>query len=342
MESIRGKPLWICLIHPGMKTGFRREGARMSEKAKGMVLGSFLGDSLALGVHWIYSTERIMRQFGQVKDLLKPQGNSYHKTKDRGDLTNCGDQAFVLLESLSVCRRFDLNDFSSRWLDFFSEYRGHVDQATRGTLQNFALGKGPLESGSSSNELSGAARIAPLIYFFRQDLDSLVDASRLQASMTHGNALAVEASEFFARVGFLVLRGATPADAVWETAGEHFADTRISGWVKEGFASRGMDSMEAITSFGQNGHVQEAFPGVIHLIMKYENDLGEALVQSVMAGGDSASRAMVTGMVLGARLVPEGLPGRWMEGLNKKDEILDLLGRMDKHGTLCRPEGSAA
>jgi ADP-ribosylglycohydrolase len=300
----------------------------MFEKGKGMVLGSFVGDSLAMAVHWIFSTERIVRQFGRVDDLIQPQSNSYHKTKSKGDFTNCGDQAFVLLQSLAVCREFKLEDFSARWLDVFSDYRGYVDQAMRGTLQNFALGKTPLESGSPANDLSGAARIAPLVYSLRKDLDALVDACRLQTAMTHSNALTIEASEFLARVCCLVLQGSTPSDAVWQTTGESFADTRISGWVKDGYASREKDSVEAIVGFGQNGQVPEAFPGVIHLIMKYEDDPGEALIQAVMAGGDAASRAMAVGMVLGAYRGAVALPEKWLQGINKSPEILSLLDKI--------------
>jgi ADP-ribosylglycohydrolase len=301
----------------------------MSEKAKGMVLGSFIGDSLALGVHWIYSTERIVRQFGRVEDLLQPQGNSYHKTKAMGDFTNCGDQALVLLESLAVCRGFKLEDFSARWLEVFSDYRGYVDHAMRETLQNFALGKSPLESGSLCNDLSGASRIAPLIYSLKGNVEALVEACRLQTAMTHSNALTIEASEFLARVCLLVLQGASPSEAVWQTTGENFADTRIGNWVKDGYASREMDSVEAIVGFGQNGHVPEAFPGMIHLIMKYENDPGEALIQAVMAGGDSASRAMAVGMVLGAHRGARVFPGKWLDGINRVAEIQGLLEKMD-------------
>jgi ADP-ribosylglycohydrolase len=300
----------------------------MSDKAKGMVLGSFIGDALALGVHWIFSTDRIVREYGRVEDFIQPPGNSYHKVKNRGEFTNCGDCAFVLLQSLAGCRRFDLDDFSSRWRDVFGDYRGYVDRATRETLQNFELGKGPLESGSSSSDLAAASRIAPLAYCLRNDLDTLADASRIQASMTHGNALSVEASEFLARVCFKVLDGSSPADAVWETTGENFADTRISGWVRDGFLSKDRESIEAVREFGQNGHTQEAFPGVIHLIAKYEDDLREALIQSVMAGGDSASRAMAVGMVLGAHLGTEALPKEWRNGLRKCGEIVSLLEKM--------------
>jgi ADP-ribosylglycohydrolase len=86
--------------------------------------------------------------------------------------------------------------------------------------------------------------------------------------------------------------------------------------------------VEAIVSFGQNAQVQESFPGVIHLIMKYEDDPAEALIQAVMAGGDSASRAMAVGMVLGAHSGPGAFPRKWLDGINRAKDIESLLARM--------------
>ena len=62
---------------------------------------------------------------------------------------------------------------------------------------------------------------------------------------------------------------------------------------------------------------------MVHLISKHENDLKEALIQSVMAGGDSASRGMLVGMILGAHLGEEGIPKGWLAALQKKKAIED-------------------
>ena len=70
------------------------------------------------------------------------------------------------------------------------------------------------------------------------------------------------------------------------------------------------------------------FSGVIHLIAKYENDLREALIQAVMAGGDNAARAMAVGMILGAYLGEEHLPAPWVTELKKGKEIQNLLSQI--------------
>ena len=54
----------------------------------------------------------------------------------------------------------------------------------------------------------------------------------------------------------------------------------------------------------------------------------EALIQNVMAGGDSAARGMAVGMVLGAHLGVEAIPQEWIEGLKKREEIEELLDKI--------------
>ncbi|HON39332.1 MAG: ADP-ribosylglycohydrolase family protein [Desulfomonilia bacterium] len=300
----------------------------MSDKARAMVLGSFIGDSLALGAHWIHSTERIVREYGRIETFVQPTRNSYHKNKKAGEFTHYGDQTFVLLKSLAECGRFDLDDFSARWQDLFSEYNGYMDKATRSTFKNLVLGKSPLESGSQSDDLSGASRIAPLVYALRHDPEGLVNACRLQASMTHGSAFTIEAGEFFARVCLKVLAGASPVSSMNEVVQERFRNTRISDWVNEGIASRDQESVEAIVGFGQGSPTTEAFPSTVHLIARYEHDLREALIQSVMAGGDSAARGMIAGMVLGAHLGMNGIPEDWVSGLAAGKDILAFLTKI--------------
>ncbi|MBP1740629.1 MAG: ADP-ribosylglycohydrolase, partial [Deltaproteobacteria bacterium] len=81
--------------------------------------------------------------------------------------------------------------------------------------------------------------------------------------------------------------------------------------------------------FGQSCHTDEAFPGVVHLIAKYEKDLKEALVQSVMAGGDGAGRGLMVGMVLGAYLGDNSLPKEWVSELKRGADILRLLQQIE-------------
>lgn len=300
----------------------------MKDKAMAMVLGSFLGDSLALGVHWIYDVERINREVGRVDKPLKPKPDSFHPSKGRGDFTHYGDQTYVLLESIASRNGFDPSDFSMRWRRLFDGYSGYYDKATRAAMENLLHGKSPEAAGSSSTDLAGASRIAPVVYRYREDLDRLMDAARIQTRMTHNDPLVIDSAEFFSRVAFSVLRGQPPAMAIQQVTSNRFSESPISQWVREGIQSRDTESVAAIGRFGQSCQVDQAFPGVVHLVSKYENDFKEALIQAVMAGGDSAARGMLVGMVLGAYLGEESLPPDWVSSLTRKKDIGDLLDQI--------------
>jgi ADP-ribosylglycohydrolase len=297
----------------------------MENNGKAMVMAAFLGDSLALGAHWIYDTESISQIFGRVDSLLKPGPNSYHSTKEKGDFTHYGDQTLVLLESLAEKGGFDISDFSARWQALFNGYDGYVDQATRETLLRYVEGRTPEDGGSTSNDLAGASRVAPLVYCLRHDLESLVEAARQQTRMTHNDLITIESAAFFSRVAWQVLGGMAPVDAMEKVSQENFEESPLSKWVAVGLESKREKSVHAISRFGQSCHTDEAFSGVVHLIARYERDLKEALIQSVMAGGDSAARGMLVGMVLGAHLGPESIPQEWLSELRKKKQIMELL-----------------
>ena len=297
----------------------------MKKKADAVVMAAFIGDSLALGAHWIYDVDRIRKDFGRVNSLLKPDPDSYHPTKDRGDFTHYGDQMLVLLQSVVAMKGFDLQDFSSRWRELFKDYKGYVDEATRSTLDGYGAGKGPDAAGSFSTDLAGAARIAPLVRVYQGRIDLLVEAAEAQTRMTHRDPQVVECARFFASVCSMVLAGATPLDGIKAVAEKDFGLSPIKDWVAAGIESAGKESPKAIEGFGQTCHSAEAFPGVIHLIAKYDSDLEEALVQAVMAGGDNAARAMSVGMILGAHLGWEGIPPEWLSALKKREEIRNLL-----------------
>lgn len=297
----------------------------MQDKAKAMVLASFVADSLALGVHWIYDTAAIDNDFGRVESIRQPKENSFHPTKDKGDFTHYGDQTLVLLESVSANKGFDLEKSARSWKDFFDGYNGYFDYATKDTLKNLAAGKSPSESGSGSSDLGGTSRIAPLAYGYRENLDKLTAAARSQTAMTHNNQGVLDSSEFFARVVFTVLKGSAPVAAIKES----LPDGGLGKLVQDGLESSGLETRKAIKGFGQMCDTAAGLPGVIHLIARYENNLKEALVENVMAGGDSAARGMLVGMVLGAHLGPAAIPSEWLAEMKRHQKISELLQIID-------------
>ena len=80
-----------------------------------------------------------------------------------------------------------------------------------------------------------------------------------------------------------------------------------------GLKSKDQDSFRTIRQFGPACGIEGAFEGVIHLLSTYD-DFQDAIMANVKAGGDSAARGMVVGMVMGA--AGKKLPYTWVTGMN--------------------------
>ena len=144
----------------------------MTEKKTGMLWAVFAADALSLGSHWVYNTRVIDKKFGRPDSFEAPL-TSHHKGKGAGDFTHYGDQTLLLLETLSGMPRFDLQGWADGWKRFFDTYGGYFDSATKTTLGRMGAGEGAETCGSDSDDLAGAARIAPLIYAYGADTQSL-------------------------------------------------------------------------------------------------------------------------------------------------------------------------
>lgn len=294
-----------------------------------MVLASFLGDSLALGVHWIYDTEQIDRHTGRITDLLPPLEGSYHQTKKKGEFTHYGDQSLLLLRHLVLQGgQFSLPAFARQWREFFADYSGYMDRATKATLQNLEQGRSPDTSGSPSTDLGGAARMAPLIYCYRDDLEGLLTAIRAQTALSHNGPGAVDGAVFLAHSCYAILHGAPPREAFNEALANGIADIDLDLRLRRCLDQPDVSIRQAVKDFGQACSMSAALPGAVYTVLHSPKDLEGALIETAMAGGDSAARGMVVGMLLGAGLGMEALPELWLQNLAAYQEIRTALNKL--------------
>jgi ADP-ribosylglycohydrolase len=299
----------------------------MNGNPRTAILAAFAADSLALGVHWVYDTDAIAGRHGRVASLLKPELAPYHRGKDAGDLTHYGDQMLLLMRHVAEAGAFDAQAFGRQWREAMGAYAGYVDGATRQTLANLERGLPATQAGSPSDDLSGAARLAPLLAVYADRPDDLVRAARAQAMLTHASPLVAAAAGVLARACLLALGGEEAAAALTRAAGES-GDPAVADLIRRGLAAKGMDSLGAVKGFGQSCAAHAGLPGAVQIVARHGGNLEEALVENVMAGGDSAARGMFIATLLGC-LPGASVPVRWLEGLRCRDEVLGLMDRLD-------------
>ncbi|EGY25271.1 ADP-ribosylglycohydrolase family protein [Desulfovibrio sp. A2] len=299
-------------------------------RIRSAILASLAADSLSLGAHWEYDQTRIARQLGRVADLLPPTLNDYHTGKGAGAQSHYGDQALLLLRSVTAKGSFDLADFAARWHGLMEGgYTGYMDKASREALANFRSGRPPEQTGAATNDFAGAARMAPLLAVLGNDEEGLVNAARAQTLMTHGSPVIADGAEFMARSTAALLRGDDMRAAFDHAARTRYAALPVEDWLAFADMSLNEETPAAIARFGQSCGMQGAFLGVVHIALKHEADPATGLVDNVMAGGDSCARGLAVGMLFGARHGLGWMPERWLAPLSARAEIEAALDTLE-------------
>jgi ADP-ribosylglycohydrolase len=298
----------------------------LRDRIAGLLYGSLAGDALALGAHWIYDQEELRRDFGRVSDYLDPRADSYHPAKRRGQQTHYGDQALTLMGSLPARGGFDFEAFARDWRQMWNGYPDYFDHATKDTLANLASGTPPRGAASTSTELGGAARIAPLLAAMAgEPVADAVDAARAQTGLTHGSKIAGDAAAFLTRLVFALLGGAGMDAAVGQAAGAAYDELDFAEIRQRVAAARRVSIGAAAESLGLACPTAQSLPTVLMLLDRCGDDFEDALIENTMAGGDNAARGLALGLVLGAKVGQAGIPKRWQLELEAAPRVEAFL-----------------
>ncbi len=300
------------------------------QHAKAMVLASFTGDALALGPHWIYDTAVIDEKYGEISTFTTPQENSYHSGRTAGEFTHYGDQTLLLLKNISEEKGFSPVSFFSAWLNFAKKYDGYMDGATKKSLINAEKNPGKIFIGSPSADLGGAARIAPLIYLLKDNRAALMKAVQEQTKITHTSEDLLVGADFITQLTLAALDGSSPRETIEQLVSDGINSIDLAMRLERCLDTAGDDSRKVIQETGAMCGVANALPGAVHFILKHQDNLRAGLIDNVMAGGDSAARGLVIGMVLGAWLGEEAIPTEWLESMKKTEEIQRFLSSIDQ------------
>ena len=107
------RPLVAAVVHHTQ--GMVMEYLDIRNRAKGALVGAFIGEALAMGPHWYYNLEELRRDYGDwISDYTDPQPNRYHAGLKAGQLTQAGYLLKMMMQSLAEFGDYDEKDFCFR------------------------------------------------------------------------------------------------------------------------------------------------------------------------------------------------------------------------------------
>ncbi|MBS0656875.1 MAG: ADP-ribosylglycohydrolase family protein [Verrucomicrobia bacterium] len=316
------------------------------DRRAGCAWGSFVGDALAMPVHWYYDRAALRRDYGVVRDYLAPRsphpdsilwrsqytapnargdilreqaqywgqrGVHYHQFLRAGENTLNLQLARVLLDSLTARGGYDADDWLERYIAFMLTPGAHrdtyVEEYHRHFFAAYARGTAPRKCGGSDLHIGGLAHVGVLCAWFGVDTAAALAAVREHLSLTHRHAELARAGEALARILGDVLRGADLRRAIFAHASEWFSARKAERW------SREPDEVVIGQRVSSACYIEDAFPASLYLAWKYAADFEAGLIANTNLGGDNCHRGAVLGALLGAAAGASRIPERWRSGL---------------------------
>ena len=167
--------------------------------------------------------------------------------------------------------------------------------------------------------------MAPVLYWVEEPAKAL-EAAISQSRLTHNSNASLLATELFARMTLRILEGTN--QAVPNVLLASLVDMKrngqntllLDGYLEAAEAAAGKSAADIAAALGQSCHARHAIP-VIFALLLTSSDYRTVLSLNARIGGDSATRGMIIGAILGASNGLEKLPADWLAAVKRLPEL---------------------
>ncbi len=273
----------------------------MLSRAQGSLLGQLAGDSLGSLVEF-RSPDDIRREYpNDVRNLA--DGGTWNTIA--GQPTDDSEMALSLARMLADQGRYDPEEARKAYIFWLDSGPFDCGMTVSGGLRGRA---------NPDSQANGAMmRISPLGIFGANHAPRLVaEWARQDAAITHPHPVCQQANALFTM---------SIAHAVRHGCGARNLYQQIMTWAEEMKVDRNL--LNAVSGAAeappadylhQQGWVLTAFRNALWELLHAPN-LEEAVVDTVMRGGDTDTNATICGALLGAVYGRNAVPGQWVESL---------------------------
>jgi ADP-ribosylglycohydrolase len=301
--------------------------SRQIDRARGALLGTFVGDALGMPYEGAGPGE-IPEQLAMVDARL-----------GRGTYTDDTQMMVALAESLLEHGAIDADALGQAFVDAHDSGRGYGSGTTE-VLRLIRSGSHPHDAARSLYEGAGslrngaAMRIAPVAVRYANEPASLLEAAVASARVTHAHVVGVDAAVVQAAAIAAALHCESPLDAALAVATTpELRDqlARAAGLLGVILAPA---ELAAALGNGSAGHL--SVPTAIYCATAYDS-VSAAVTDAVRCGGDADTIGAMAGAIAGARAGASAIPAAWLavleEGPKGRTHIIGLADRLAASST---------
>jgi len=175
-----------------------------SDRIKGAIMGTLIGDALGVGPHWYNDLEALKADYGPwIDDYMAPLPHRYHPGLQAGENSQTGQVFILLLESVATCGGYDESDFTHRLdglletLDGTPQGGHYTNKAMRDVWRARHAGRDWSEAGSFADTAEAAIRTPVLAARYVNDLELAMKKIIANVRLTHRDPFIIGQSTAF-------------------------------------------------------------------------------------------------------------------------------------------------
>ena len=271
------------------------------QRAQGALLGQLAGDSLGSLVEF-ESPEQILSKYpGGVRELA--DGGTWGTIA--GQPTDDSEMALMLARMLVEKGNYDAVEAKQAYRFWINSRPFDVGNTTRQGLTGIP---------NPGSEANGALmRISPLgIFGALLPPEAVAEMARRDAAITHPNPICQQVNALYAMAIAQAVRQQSDAQALYEQIVAWASAMQVDGKIMA--AIRNAAQVPPAEYVYQQGWVLIAFQNALWQMLHAES-LEEAVVDTVMRGGDTDTNAAICGALVGALYGRAAIPEQWLNAL---------------------------
>ncbi|MEW6666196.1 MAG: ADP-ribosylglycohydrolase family protein [Thermodesulfobacteriota bacterium] len=325
----------------------------------GAIVGVLIGDALGLGCHWYYEMDSFKADYGEWISYYtdsKPDRRDrfghiakyrYETGLRKGDLSQTGQVALLLLESVAERGSYVDSDFTARLDSLLNTLDGtplsgrYTDWAMRDVWRQRKSGLPWTQVGSMADTTEAAIRSVVLSARFFKDPEFLARTAHGNILLTHRDTYVSAQSLAYSLAVAALIQGIALKDIVGHLSSLHSQEPIMrlipsyDCLVQAGNGARAfsvpvrIEPASLICSiYGLPCALGFVLPAAYYLIHRFPASFESAVLSAVNGGGNNMARAALTGALSGAMVGLKDIPERFVTGLRDHERILSLAGQV--------------
>jgi ADP-ribosylglycohydrolase len=278
-------------------------------RAHGCFLGQCAGDALGQQVEFQSAAEIRKKYPGGIRTM--EDGGTWHVLA--GQITDDSELALLLARSIVSVGSYDIEKVAQAYYYWFHESSPYdIGNTIRKALSvpNPSASSMCAAANQDSQANGSMMRISPLgIHGFRMSSEDLWQLACKESELTHPNPICQQACGLYVcAIADAIRSGKSPADlydAVCKLAQKQNVDSILMDAL-----TRAETSLPDMTR--NAGWVVSAFQNAFYQLL-HASSAEEAIVNSVMQGGDTDTTAAIAGALIGAVHGRDSIPISWRQ-----------------------------